>query len=356
MLSDDESDTPLQCTHCTDTFDSEIGLKTHVGRMHPEVQKVFMCEHCQHNYSSKQALVKHNDACKVRKGLKTALDETTNSTKKLNKKLKLANQDYHQQIETLQKQVQELQQQLAAKTQECLCYQVEVKAYKEICQIQQQHQPTSTSINITNMANHRHKTTDNRVTTNNTATITNNATNNNVYANLQPITDAMIKSCSNQLHAGRQQPILSDSVSGFTKIICNMGLKDNVALLDGARYKTAWINGDNNNEHVKDNGSAKLANKIVNASQEDMIHIARYAAAKITEASSRHDIDGAMYYANVLGSATSLQNDSLKTKPQIVEEMGRSISKIAIIPISASNAVPSLDQEEVLALAESIQE
>ena len=306
-----------QCPHCTRSFQTVVGLNTHIGKAHKiENVEQHQCQYCHEIFSFKQSLTRHYNICKEKDltQLQKQLEDCDQEIKRLKVQLESA-EVYKQQYQQMER--------------EYLMYQGKVEAYESMSKITPAIAPAPTFSPTINFAPNISVDTYKQANDYKQINQHHKTTNNNLYANLPPITDELIRSFSKQLHADPNKPIVNQTTGGFAQVICNLGLNKSTAVLDASRNKIVWLNGDKNNEEVTDVGALALANKLVVASEEDMARIVRYAAGKVQEYLARQDLDQCTYWANVLKAASNFNKDTFKTDPKVLEDIGKNISKVA---------------------------
>ena len=341
-----------------------IGLNTHIGRMHNIQETRIQCSNCESTFTCRSSLSRHKKSCDTNKQAHIQLIQ---SLQEQNEKLQAKLQEYESEVNKRDHQVEEYKTKMdelktALHTQELQSsfslgkVTAMQQAFTEVVQ-------TPKTMNVNNISNQRnnHASITNNTNSNNSNTNTNTIGNNNVFANLVPITNQIIKQCASQLNADPERPRLFETVGGFVNNMCNMGLNKGITVLDASRHKTGWIDGDNNNQPIKDTGTQALANKVANATDGQLVGIRNFVFDKIRQCLTSQRPEELKYYANVYDAIDKLSNEYINSHPEVINEIGRSISKNAqafsATPTSTTgpNMLPQTPSEPAVADTPTIQ-
>ena len=143
--------------------------------------------------------------------------------------------------------------------------------------------------------------------------------------NLKPVTDEVLKDMTKTLH---EKPKYYDSLDEYVFNMSQNSLKDKIVSLDASRHKMGWIDGDQNNQFIKDVNGVLFANKFVEASEEN---IKKFMSILVEEGKceNEHSMNHMMKIVNISTMFAPLQKNWCETNKSHLQYIGKAFAKSA---------------------------
>ena len=239
----------VQCTSCNKMFKNHNSLRTHVYKLH-SIKNLFSCIGCKKFLSTQSNLDRHTEACPEiqrlednKKQLESETEQKIRSKhfEQLCDQQKTEIEVYRRKIEEDNKKIEELTNQL-------------IKSKDEMIQFSHK------TLSKTNIQNHNQGIQLN----------VNSISDIDLVRILQHITNESIKNayfnaCTNLIDISHKNPkyIITES-SLISNLLNSKEIKKGVVITDKSRHNYAWINGDKDNQLIRDNHGKQLIKKVFN--------------------------------------------------------------------------------------------
>jgi hypothetical protein len=344
----------FQCSLCTQMYSTEKGLKSHVSKAHlstveqlqaaptaptaqtaqtaptaPTAQQM-VCEYCLVSVMNKYTLKTHYNNCKIKNNAVFS-------------KLQADNAELRQRVNELEQRIDQSEE-MYLRLQEIEKENQELRIKKLVLETKLEESEKMTKFAISQSKG---------IKINNQNSCSSYSYNNINFSALLPVTNSSLQTVSSSLVANPEQPVFFNSVVPYVNKFMQGGLKESIVCLDASRNKILWIDGDNNNQKIRDNNGLQLAYKVMNATANDFALLAQKADEKFHELMNKpqDEFDGnkCLFMTESRNTAACFSSTGAARK-EVLDAVGKAFAKASMMRsvLHLSNTSTGASSEEMI--------